>query len=226
MAIGPIAGTSNTTGSEWMAIGVNAGRQNITGSNWTAVGFEAGRNGTAYSRSIFLGYRAGRDETASDRLYIEPTESARPLIFGRFDTDDLTIFATDAGTNDVDHILTLDRSSTGTAASGFGARLRWQLESSFTDSRDAAAIDALWATATDASRSADLVLSAYYTTTAREGLRVRGGSAGPQVGLYGATPVSQAAAIASPAGGIVVDTEARAAIDLIRAALSGIGITA
>jgi hypothetical protein len=208
-----------------MALGPSAGLSNITGSNWTAVGFEAGRNGTAYDRSIFLGYRAGRDETNSDRLYIEPSESARPLIFGRFDTDDLTIFATDAGTNNVDTILTLDRASTGTAAAGFGVRTLYALESATTDSQSAAAIDALWNVASHPTRSGDLVLSAFYTTTAREGLRIRGGAAGPQVGLYGVAPVSQAAAIAAPVGGIVVDVEARTAIDLIRAALSGIGIT-
>ena len=48
---------------------------------------------------------------------------------------------------------------------------------------------------------------------------------GTTVGLYGVTPVTRAAAIASPTGGVVVDAQARTAIDLIRAALTGIGVT-
>jgi hypothetical protein len=53
-----------------------------------------------------------------------------------------------------------------------------------------------------------------------------GTGATQKIGLYDATPVVQAAAIAAPAGGVIIDEEARAAIDFIRTALSGVGITA
>lgn len=49
---------------------------------------------------------------------------------------------------------------------------------------------------------------------------------GPAVGFFGKTPAAQPAAIASPAGGTTVDTQARAAIDSIRAALQSLGLTA
>lgn len=52
------------------------------------------------------------------------------------------------------------------------------------------------------------------------------GRSGGVVGLYGETPVAQAAAIPAPTGGATQDAEARTAINLIRSALSGIGITA
>lgn len=51
------------------------------------------------------------------------------------------------------------------------------------------------------------------------------GSTGSKVGFYNTTPVVQAGAIASPAGGATVDGPARAAIDAIRVALTNIGIT-
>lgn len=47
-----------------------------------------------------------------------------------------------------------------------------------------------------------------------------------KVSFYGVTPVVQAGAIASPAGGGTVDTQARTAIDAIRVAIRNIGITA
>lgn len=47
-----------------------------------------------------------------------------------------------------------------------------------------------------------------------------------KIGFFNATPIVQVSAIASPAGGIVVDTQARTAIDLIRAALKNLGLTA
>jgi len=44
--------------------------------------------------------------------------------------------------------------------------------------------------------------------------------------VYGVTPVVQAGAISSPSGGATVDSQARSAIDSIRTALTGFGITA
>lgn len=76
-------------------------------------------------------------------------------------------------------------------ASQTAALVQLQGESSTTAGRPQADIDTAWAVSTDATRSADLVLRAYYTTTAREGLRVRGGSADVQIGVYGVTPVSR-----------------------------------
>lgn len=58
-----------------------------------------------------------------------------------------------------------------------------------------------------------------------KGLKI-GKNATDKISVYGATPVVQAAAIASPAGGGVIDAQARTAIDLIRTALQNFGITA
>lgn len=45
-----------------------------------------------------------------------------------------------------------------------------------------------------------------------------------KIGFYGVTPVSQFGTIASPSGGGTQDSQARTAIDLIRSALSTVGI--
>jgi len=51
-------------------------------------------------------------------------------------------------------------------------------------------------------------------------------NASGKIGMFGVNPVVQAAHIADPAGGGVVDAEARAAINSILVAIENIGITA
>lgn len=60
------------------------------------------------------------------------------------------------------------------------------------------------------------------TTT---GLKI-GTATTQKIGLFNAAPVVQAGAIAAPTGGAIVDAECRTAVNSIRAALSGIGVTA
>ena len=47
---------------------------------------------------------------------------------------------------------------------------------------------------------------------------------GPNIGLYGASPVAQASKISDPSGGATIDAEARTAINALIEALEGIGI--
>lgn len=64
----------------------------------------------------------------------------------------------DAVTAAVTPALTLGHESTGTPAASFGSRLLFQLESTTTSDRDASAIDTIWTTATDATRTSAIVL--------------------------------------------------------------------
>lgn len=64
-----------------------------------------------------------------------------------------------ANTSTVETNVTRTVNSSGTAAAGFGQRQLFRLESSTTNAQDAAAMDALWTTATHASRTADIVFS-------------------------------------------------------------------
>jgi hypothetical protein len=43
------------------------------------------------SGNIFLGFKAGYNETGDNKLYIENSNSATPLIYGEFDNDILTV---------------------------------------------------------------------------------------------------------------------------------------
>ena len=69
-----------------------------------------------------------------------------------------TIALDDAITNTLSTIATLAHTSTGTTAAGFGGQILLRLESDTGTLRDAAAIKWEWATATDASRAAQIAL--------------------------------------------------------------------
>jgi hypothetical protein len=91
--IGNNASKANTTGNYNVTIGSAADYRNQEGSNNTVIGFEAGM-GTALnnkSGNIFLGFKAGYNETGDNKLYIENSNSATPLIYGEFDNDILTV---------------------------------------------------------------------------------------------------------------------------------------
>ena len=70
-----------------------------------------------------------------------------------------SVALSDAATAAVSTLLTLGHNSSGTPASSFGTRLLMQLQSSTTANRDAAAIDAVWTTSTDASRTSRIDFS-------------------------------------------------------------------
>lgn len=91
----------------------------------------------------------------------------------------------DATTNAVGTVLTLGHNSTGTAAAGFGGALLWTLESSTTNDQSAASWDALWATATHASRKARIVGNVY-DTAVREWIRGEASGSAAMIGFLGA----------------------------------------
>jgi len=90
-AIGYGALSMNENGSMNTAIGSNALPYNKSGSNNLACGFESGLLNVTGSGNIFLGYHAGFSETGNNKLYIENSNSATPLIYGEFDTDKVQI---------------------------------------------------------------------------------------------------------------------------------------
>ena len=98
---------------------------------------------------------------------------------------------TDAGTNDTQNVLILGRNSSGTPAANFTGRIAMQLKSSITANQEVASMKFGWNVATDASRSGDLIFSAYYTTTEREIIRLRGGASSGLLAFFGGTPVAR-----------------------------------
>ena len=89
--MGSYAGYSTTSGSYNTYLGTGAGIFNTTGNNNTSIGFLAGYTNTTGSGNVNVGYYAGFSETGSDKLYIENSSAAVPLIFGDFASDKVGI---------------------------------------------------------------------------------------------------------------------------------------
>lgn len=173
--------------------------RDTTGDYNTGIGYQAGMFSDG-DKNIFIGPEAGESVSASNKLYVAISNTDNPLIYGDFAAGLLTVHTEDAVTAAIVNTLTLNHLTSGTPAAGYGTALRMQLESSTTEDRNAARIAAEWNVATDASREADLVLSAYEQATEREGLRIRGSGSGAQIGFLGATPISRQAHIADADG--------------------------
>lgn len=81
-------GRNTIGGNNSVAIGVNSN----AGVNTVGIGNNAGHN--LSDNSVFIGLNAGSAETNSNRLYIENTNTATPLIYGEFDNNILRINGT------------------------------------------------------------------------------------------------------------------------------------
>lgn len=138
----------------------------------------------------------------------------------------MNVSRADAVTNTVTVIQTLQHTSSGTPAAGFGAGLNFQLESTTTNDQNAAALDGIWDEATHASRKGAFVLSAYDVATKREVIKGGVNGSAATLGFLGATPVARQAHIADPSGGAIQDAEARTAINAILIVLENFGLVA
>lgn len=117
-AFGSLAMNSNTTGGENIAVGAGALVSNETGNRNVALGAEAGASALG-SGNVFLGYQAGADETGSNKLYIDNSLTPSPLLYGDFNTDELTVNGSlriNDGTQGVGKVLTSDASGKATWA--------------------------------------------------------------------------------------------------------------
>ncbi len=70
-------------------VGLEALAAVVTGDNNTALGMFAGYTTTG-DGNVFLGFSAGKNELGSNKLYIDNSDTATPLIYGDFSTNDLT----------------------------------------------------------------------------------------------------------------------------------------
>lgn len=87
--VGYRAGGVNSSGDFNVSIGKRSGYHNATGSNNVDVGFEAGEGTVGNNKSgcVHIGYQAGAANNTSNRLYIDNSNTASPLIYGEFDND-------------------------------------------------------------------------------------------------------------------------------------------
>lgn len=90
-ACGSSASSNNLQGNNNVSLGSLSNSNNQYGNNNTIIGTEAGYGvyENSISGNIFLGYQAGYNETGNNKLYIENSNSATPLIGGDFANDSL-----------------------------------------------------------------------------------------------------------------------------------------
>ncbi len=108
---GYTAGLNNTTGSYNTIIGYLAGRGitgstvynnncmfgyyagglHLSGDNNVMLGNYSGYNNSSGIGNVFIGYYSGYNETGSNKLYIDNTSTADPLIYGDFSANRVVI---------------------------------------------------------------------------------------------------------------------------------------
>jgi hypothetical protein len=91
-AIGFAALTEPTEAIEDTVVGNLAliGKSKATVNEDIAIGTAAGKEDEG-SKNVFLGYKAGEKEKGSSKLYIADSPTVTPLIFGNFETKELTV---------------------------------------------------------------------------------------------------------------------------------------
>jgi len=107
-AIGDYALAQCNGGTHNTAVGKSALATLTTGDYNTVLGVLAGESTTIQNSCVFLGYSAGQNSVASNRLYINNSNSAFPLIYGEFDNDLVKI-----GNNSDDFGLIFDANTAG-----------------------------------------------------------------------------------------------------------------
>jgi len=85
------SGYDNISGNANVFLGYRSGYSNTVGSGNLYAGPSAGYSNQTGTNNIFLGQSAGYNETGSNKLYIENSNSATPLIYGEFDNNRLVI---------------------------------------------------------------------------------------------------------------------------------------
>ncbi len=91
LAAGASSGYYNVSGNNNISLGYAADYYNTTGSDNTVIGFKAGygSSGVVRDGSVFIGNKAGYNELTSNKLYIQNSDTSKPLIFGDFETKEL-----------------------------------------------------------------------------------------------------------------------------------------
>jgi hypothetical protein len=95
--VGTSTGFYNISGIKNTFQGNLAGNKNTTGSRNSYFGNSAGYSNTIGNGNIFIGFKAGYYETGSDKLYIDNSDTATPLIYGDFAANTVTINGTLTG---------------------------------------------------------------------------------------------------------------------------------
>jgi len=89
-AVGRFSLRDIRVGVDNVAIGDSTGAKVEEGNENTFIGTGAGSNSIG-NGNVFLGFKAGSYELGSDKLYIDNCDTLNPLIYGDFNSDELTV---------------------------------------------------------------------------------------------------------------------------------------
>jgi len=92
-SVGAYAGYKASSGVRNTNLGYAAGYNHTTPTGNTNLGAYTGFNNITGGGNVHLGIYAGYNNTTSNKLYIDNSTTATPLIYGDFGTDDLTFNA-------------------------------------------------------------------------------------------------------------------------------------
>jgi hypothetical protein len=148
----------NPTGSYGIAKEVIIGTNlSFSGDTLKASGGGGGGSGDVLQLGNSFGATMDLGTNDNNNLRLETNNVPRLEITSGASTGGLTILnAVTTQTAGPENALTIRTNSTGIPAVGFGSRILFQGESSTTDNRDMASIDAVWRTATDGTRNGNL----------------------------------------------------------------------
>lgn len=97
-------GVTGNVYSHNTAIGYQSQYSITTGSYNTSLGYMSGYSNASGSNNVFIGYKAGYSETGSNKLYIDNSATATPLIHGDFSTNLITINGNETITGDINYL--------------------------------------------------------------------------------------------------------------------------
>ncbi len=99
--LGYLSGAYTSTGSYNVMLGDRAGYNLRGGNSNVSVGYRAGYQNQAGIGNVFIGNETGFNETGSNKLYIDNSSTATPLIYGDFSSDALTVNGTLTSTGNI-----------------------------------------------------------------------------------------------------------------------------
>ena len=91
VALGSAAGFDNQNGNDNVFIGYESGRNIEDGDYNVFIGSRSGYSNVNGNNNIFIGKHSGWSELGSNKLYIDNTSTASPLIYGDFATNVIKI---------------------------------------------------------------------------------------------------------------------------------------
>lgn len=119
-------GSTNPTGAYNVGVGNESLRVIAGGDKNVCIGTSSGDSIVSGDGNVMIGHESGKDETGSDKLYIENSDSAAPLIYGEFDNDKVQINSAHTSNNtltvnnshssytgDLLHLTTTDAADSG-----------------------------------------------------------------------------------------------------------------